>query len=67
MLDLNQSVIVITEKGLVYEGYVMARASGENGAAAYKIGLKGAGPGQAGQWHKADDVFVTEAIKEETA
>ena len=43
MLELNQSVIVITEKGVAYDGYVMARASGENGSAAYQIGLEGAG------------------------
>jgi hypothetical protein len=67
MLDLNQSVIVITEKGVAYDGYVMARASGENSAAAYKIGLEGAGPEQPGQWHKADDVFVPEPIRAETA
>lgn len=61
MFDLNQSVIVITEKGVTYDGYVMARASGENGSAAYQIGLEGAGAEQPGQWHKASDVFVPEA------
>lgn len=66
MLEISQSVIVITEKGVAYEGYVMARASGENGAAAYRIGLEGAGFGQQGQWHKASDVFVPEPVKEET-
>lgn len=60
MLELNQSVIVISDKGVTYEGYVMARASGENGAAAYRIGLEGAGFGQQGQWHKSHDVFVQE-------
>lgn len=65
MLEMNQSVIVITEKGVAYEGYVMARAGGENGAAAYKIGLEGAGFAQQGQWHKASDVFVPEPVKEE--
>jgi hypothetical protein len=64
MLDLNQSVIVITDKGIAYEGFVLARATGENGATAYRIGLEGAGFGQQGQWHKACDVFVTEPIKE---
>jgi hypothetical protein len=61
MLDLNQGVIVITDKGVAYDGYVMARAGGENGAAAYKIGLEGAGAEQPGQWHKSSDVFVPEA------
>ncbi len=65
MLDLNQRVIVITEKGIAYEGYIMARATGENGAGAYRIGLDGAGFGQAGQWHKAADVFVAEPVKED--
>jgi len=60
MLDLNQTVIVITEKGLTYAGYVMARANGDNASAAYKIGLEGAGAEQPGQWHKSSDVFVPE-------
>jgi hypothetical protein len=67
MLELNQSVIVITEKGLVYDGYVMARASGENGASAYRVGLEGAGAGQPGQWHKSSDVFVPEPVRDEAA
>ena len=65
MFDLNQTVIVITEKGLAYEGFILARASGEDGAGAYKIGLEGAGFAQQGQWHKASDVFVQEPIKED--
>lgn len=64
MLELDQKVIVITEKGIAYEGFVMARASGENGTAAYKIGLDGAGFNQQGQWHKSSDVFVEEPPKE---
>jgi hypothetical protein len=43
----------------------MARASGEDGASAYKIGLEGAGFEQQGQWHKAGDVFVPEPVKED--
>ena len=65
MLDLNQSVIVIADKGVTDEGYIMARATGENGSGAYKIGLEGAGFAQHGQWHKASDVFVQEPIKED--
>jgi hypothetical protein len=65
MLELNQSVIVINDKGVAYEGYIMARASGENGTAAYKIGLEGAGFGQQGQWHKAGDVFVRDPVKDD--
>jgi hypothetical protein len=65
VLELNQSVIVIGDKGVTYEGYVMARASGENGAAAYRIGLEGAGYAQQGQWHKSCDVFVPEPKKKD--
>jgi hypothetical protein len=65
MFDLNQSVIVIADKGITYEGYIMARATGEDGASAYRIGLEGAGREQLGQWHKAADVFVPEPIKED--
>ena len=64
MLDLDQKVIVITDKGLAYEGFITARASVEDGASAYRIGLDGAGPSQVGQWHKAGDVFVQEASSE---
>ena len=60
MLDLNQNVIVIADKGITYEGYIMARATGENGASACRIGLEGAGFEQQGQWHKASDVFLPE-------
>jgi hypothetical protein len=65
VLDLNQSVIVIGEKGVTYEGYVMERASGDNGSAAYRIGLEGAGFEQQGQWHRSSDVFVPELRKED--
>jgi hypothetical protein len=65
MLELDQTVIVINDKGVVYEGYIMARATGENASAAYKIGLDGAGLEQQGQWHKAADVFVPEHKKED--
>jgi hypothetical protein len=67
MLEVNQEVIVITEKGVAYEGYIMARATGENGASAYRIGLDGAGFEQQGQWHKACDVFVAEPVKEQAS
>jgi hypothetical protein len=67
MLDLNQSVIVISEKGIAYEGYIMQRATGEDGASAYKIGVEGAGFQQQGQWHKADDVFIPEPLKEDAS
>ena len=63
MLELNQSVIVISEKGITYAGYIMARATGENGVGAYRIGMEGAGFEQQGQWHKAGDVFIPEPVK----
>jgi hypothetical protein len=65
MFDLNQTVVVITGKGLAYEGFILARASGEDGPGAYKIGLEGAGFEQQGQWHKACDVFVPQPVKGE--
>jgi hypothetical protein len=65
MLDLNQNVIVINAKGVTYEGYIMQRATGEDGASAYRVGLEGAGFEQQGQWHKSCDVFVPEPLKEE--
>jgi hypothetical protein len=64
MLDLDQKVIVISEKGITYEGFILARASGEDGANAYRIGLDGAGSSQLGQWHKAGDIFVVETPSE---
>jgi hypothetical protein len=63
MLDLNQSVIVIAEKGITYEGFILSRATGETGPA-YRIGVGGAGFEQQGQWHKACDVFVPEPVPE---
>lgn len=66
MLELDQSVIVITDKGVAYEGFIMARATAENGASAYRIGIEGAGFQQQGQWHKSGDVFVPEPKTEET-
>jgi hypothetical protein len=67
MLEINQTVIVITDKGVAYDGYIMARASGEDGAAAYRIGLEGAGFEQQGQWHKAGDIFVPEPKKDDAS
>ncbi|MDR3773020.1 MAG: hypothetical protein P4L26_06705 [Terracidiphilus sp.] len=64
MLDLGQKVVVITDKGIAYEGFIMERATGEDGASAYRIGLEGAGFNQPGQWHKGGDVFVAEAVRE---
>ena len=58
MFELDQEVVVITDKGIAYEGFILARAKGDDGSGAYKIGLEGRGFEQSGQWHKACDVFV---------
>lgn len=58
MFDVGQEVTVINEKGIAYSGYVLARATGEDGQKAYKIALDGVGLGQLGQWHKSSDIFV---------
>jgi hypothetical protein len=58
MIEIGQEVTVINEKGVAYNGLVMARATSDNGEKAYKIAIDGAGLQQLGQWHKASDVFV---------
>jgi len=59
MLDIGQAVIVITDRGVAYPGYVAARALGDNGGApAYQIAPHSGG--QQAQWHRASDVFVLE-------
>jgi hypothetical protein len=58
MFDVGQEVTVINEKGVGYSGYVVARATGDDGQKAYKIAVDGGGLQQLGQWHKACDVFV---------
>jgi len=67
MFDVGQKVTVITDKAIAYEGYILARATGDDGAAAYKIALNGGGLSQTGQWHKASDVFVQEPTEEEVS
>jgi hypothetical protein len=66
MFDVGQKVTVISDKGISYDGVILARATDENGQGAYKISLDGSGPEQAGQWHKASDVFVREKDDEDT-
>lgn len=65
MLNIGQKVVVITDKGLSYEGVILARAAGDAQSAAYKVGLESGGYQQHGQWHKSTDVFVPEAIEED--
>ena len=67
MFEVGQKVVVITDKGLAYDGFILVRASGDHGAGAYKIALEGGGLGQMGQWHKASDVFVQEPVTDESA
>ena len=66
MFDVGQKVTVIADKGIAYDGVILARATGDNGPGAYKIVLDGSGPEQMGQWHKACDVFVREKNDEDT-
>jgi len=65
MLELGQKVVVISDKGMAYAGFITARATGAGNAAAYKVAAEGAGLGQTGQWHKEADVFLPEQVKED--
>jgi hypothetical protein len=71
MFKVGQEVMVISDKGIAYNGYILARATGEDNLKAYKIAIDGGGMDQMGQWHKASDVFVLDpsdpAESEETA
>lgn len=58
MFEVGQQVTVIADKGIRYNCYILARASGENGMKAYKVSNDEGGLGQMGQWHKAADIFV---------
>jgi hypothetical protein len=60
MFEVGQRVTVIADKGLAYDGVIVARATGDTGAGAYKIALEGSGQETMAQWHKAIDVFVRE-------
>jgi hypothetical protein len=66
MFEVGQKVTIIADKGINYDGIILARATGDNGPGAYKVALDGSGPGQMGQWHKAVDVFVREETKDDT-
>ena len=66
MFDVKQKVTVITDKGIAYDGVILARATGDSGAGAYKVTLDGSGPEQLGQRHKAGDVFMREKGDDET-
>lgn len=63
MFNIGQEVLVITDKGIAYNGYITARALGDNGGPpAYQITAHG---GQQNQWHRAGDVFLPEEISQE--
>ncbi len=61
MFEVGQEVTVITDKGIGYNGFILARATGADGLKAYKVSIDGAGLQQLGQWHKASDVFVLDS------
>ncbi len=58
MFEVGQEVTVINDKGVAYNGYILARATGDDGQKAYKIVIDGGGLEQMGQWHKSSDIFV---------
>ena len=61
----GKKVTVIADKGIAYDGVILARATGDSGLGAYKVVLENAGPEQMGQWHKAVDVFVREKTEDD--
>ena len=64
MFNVGQEVLVITDKGIAYSGYITARALGDNGGPpAYQIAMHSGG--QQNQWHRASDVFLPEEIAQE--
>ncbi len=66
MFELDQKVVVITDKGVTYDALVIARAKGDDGGrGAYKVKLAGSGSEDSGQWHKATDVFQPEQTAQE--
>ena len=64
MFDIGQAVLVITDKGVAYDGVVTARAMGHDGGPpAYQVAFHGAG--QQSQWHRSSEVFLPEKIEPE--
>ena len=61
MYQIGQEVTVISDKGIAYDGYIMASATSDDGEKAYKIVIEGAGLTQLGQWHKSCDVFMVDS------
>jgi len=66
MFELDQKVVVITDKGLPFDALIVARAKGDDGGrGAYKVTPISAGAENPGQWHKATDVFLPELTAQE--
>jgi hypothetical protein len=65
MFEIGQRVIVITENAITFDATVVGRAKGDEGPGAYKVVPQGQGPGQLGQWHKANEVFIAEQTEAE--
>lgn len=61
MFELGQEIIVITDKGVAYNGYILARATGSDGKKAYKVSIHGGGVEQTGNWHKQSDIFTIDS------
>ncbi len=60
MFEIGQAVLVISDKGIAYNGFVLARATGDNGGPpAYQITPHGASQ-QSSQWHRSSEVFLPE-------
>jgi hypothetical protein len=58
MFEVGQKVIVITDKGIAYDAEILATAQGDDGSRAYKVTMSGLKIEQAGQWHKACEIFA---------
>jgi hypothetical protein len=64
MFSVGETVLVVTEKGIAFDGHIMARAIGdEGGPPAYQVAVHKRE--QNAQWHKACDVFIVEEAKKE--
>jgi len=61
MYEVGEEIIVITDKGVAYNGYILARATGSDGKKAYKVSIHGGGIEQTGNWHKESDIFTMDS------
>jgi hypothetical protein len=66
MFELDQKVVVITEKGLPFNGLITGRAKGDDGGrGAYKVTPTGPEADHFGEWYRATDVFLPEQTAQE--